>query len=56
MEAWAHKHWFLFFILALVALDVVCKIIGRTYRVIMVMFRGWPTNGLDADGDHPRKS
>lgn len=27
------------------------QINARVYRMIMVLFRGWPPNHLDADGD-----
>jgi len=30
----------------------VLKITSRVIRMIVILFRGWPPNHLDADGDH----
>jgi hypothetical protein len=33
----------------------IIKIISRLIRLAMVSLRGWPDNGLDADGDFKPK-
>jgi hypothetical protein len=37
--------------LAYCALTLGARVVGRTYRTIMVCVRGWPPAHLDADGD-----
>jgi hypothetical protein len=44
-------HYFLTTILFIVSVTTLQTIILRTYRIIMVIFRGWPPSHLDADGD-----
>lgn len=41
--------WLLWMIVPLVTLPF--GLITRTYRMLMVFFRGWPPEHLDADGD-----
>jgi len=56
---WAMEHWFLAFLLLYVAIVMSAKLVSRTYRLIMVLVRGWPKAPLmDADGDvvHPKKT
>lgn len=53
---WVTEHWFLAFLLFFTAISMSGTLISRTYRLIMVLVRGWPTAPLmDADGDivHP---
>lgn len=33
------------------AMQTTLLLIGRTYRTINILFRGWPPAHLDADGD-----
>lgn len=49
--AWANEHWFLTFLLVYCAMYVPLNALTRTYRVILVLARGWPPEHLDADGD-----
>lgn len=56
--AFANNSPWLTFFIALLLLDATCKVISRTYRLIMVLTRGWPTApNMDSDGDivHPKK-
>lgn len=56
--SWIGEHPFLSFALFLIAENLILRLACRTYRLIMVALRGWPTAPLmDADGDivHPPK-
>lgn len=55
---WAMAHWFLATIVMLSVIQAVVSLVSRTYRVILVLTRGWPQMPLmDADGDivHPKR-
>lgn len=53
---WATEHYFLTFLLIIILSNSLLVLIRsaliRTYRFIVILCRGWPTNSLmDADGD-----
>ena len=55
--AFADKHWFLAFVLALSLFNVIkltFLILNRLIRSINIALRGWPPSHLDADGDWKR--
>ena len=49
--AWSTEHWFLGFVLICFFLQVSIIFIIRTYRLILILLRGWPTNpNMNVDG------
>lgn len=52
MKEWAFEHYIITPLFLYLCLEVAAKVVSRTYRVIMVLCRGWPTHpNMDADGD-----
>jgi len=48
----ATEHWFLGFLVIIFSLQISFLLVNRTYRLILILFRGWPTTPyMDADGD-----
>lgn len=59
MWEWADSHWFIFFLLASLALVLAALLaenslglFRRVLRTVIISFRGYPPPYLDADGDH----
>ena len=52
---WFYEHWILTFLLAWVSIHSCYYIIMRMIRSVIVLFRGWPPEHLDADGDPIKK-
>lgn len=51
MTAYCMEHWFLAFLLALLAIEWSGRLAGRFLRTFLICVRGWPPDHIDADGD-----
>jgi hypothetical protein len=46
--------WLTFFLVC-VTEQLVFRVVNRFYRVLNILFRGWPPSHCDADGDFENK-
>lgn len=54
MNSWVevvNTHWFLSFLLVYSIIYGVLGLVSRTYRFVLILFKGWPPSHLDADGE-----